>query len=282
MAAQRAGTRPDLDVRDLVSGAGMLAATANVIMQLARPEVGYGVLESRVEGAQLMRHPLRRMRTTFTYLSVALTGTPADREMFRQLVNRSHLRVRSTALSPVRYNAFDPRLQLWVAACLYQGVRDVHALLHGPADDSTADAIYRESSRLGTTLQVPGDMWPADRAAFERYWAAAVAEIRIDPAVRGYLRRVMRLDFLPWPLRAALGPLNEFVTTGFLPQPFRDQMQLRWRRRDQRLFGLLMRATTAVNRLLPAPVRRFPFNACLRDLRIRARWDPGYRAAASG
>jgi uncharacterized protein (DUF2236 family) len=47
------------------------------------------------------------------------------------------------------------RQQLWVAACPYLGAADMHALLHGTADDATADAIYRECSRLGTTLQVP-------------------------------------------------------------------------------------------------------------------------------
>jgi hypothetical protein len=49
--------------------------------------------------------------------------------------------------SPVRYSAFDPRLQLWVAACLYRGGLDVHTRLHGPLDQATADAIYRECRR---------------------------------------------------------------------------------------------------------------------------------------
>lgn len=54
-----AGISPDFDVRDLADGVGLLAATANVIMQLARPEVGYGVVESKVDSAQIMRHPVR-------------------------------------------------------------------------------------------------------------------------------------------------------------------------------------------------------------------------------
>lgn len=77
-----------------------------------------------------------------------------------------HAQVRSAAGSPVRYSAFDPQLQLWVAACLYRGIIDVHTLLHGPPDEAVADAIYRECRRLGTTLQVPEQMWSADRAAF--------------------------------------------------------------------------------------------------------------------
>jgi uncharacterized protein (DUF2236 family) len=258
---------------DLIDGAALLASTANVVMQLARPGVGYGVLESAVEGSQVMRHPLRRIRNTVTYLSVAFMGTSEERAIYRRTVNRSHASVHSAPGSPVRYSAFDPGLQLWVAACLYRGVIDTHTLLHGPVDDATADAIYRESRRIGTTLQVPEDMWPGDRAAFERYWASALAEVRIDPPVRDYLYRLMMLDYLPWPFSAAFGPLNRFLTIGFLPPPFREQMQLRWTERDQREFQLLMQMIASVNRLLPPPVSRFPFNACLQDLRVRIMWN---------
>jgi uncharacterized protein (DUF2236 family) len=95
-----AGISPDFDVRDLADGVGLLAATANVIMQLARPEVGYGVVESKVDSAQIMRHPVRRWRTTLTYLSVALLGTPREREVYRRVVDRSHAQVRSTPTKP--------------------------------------------------------------------------------------------------------------------------------------------------------------------------------------
>jgi uncharacterized protein (DUF2236 family) len=224
-----------------------------------------------------MRHPLRRFRTTITYLSVAFLGTAEERTFYRRQVNRSHTCVRSAADSPVRYNAFDPQLQLWVAACLYRGIIDLHTLLHGPPGEAVADAIYRECRRLGTTLQVPGQMWPADRAAFERYWDAALAEVRIDPPVRHYLDRLMALDYLPCPLSTALGPINRFLTAGFLPPPFRAQMQMSWTERDQKVFAVLIGLVAIVNRLLPGPVSRFPFNACLHDLRVRRLVSTGLR-----
>lgn len=102
-----AGAPAGFDVRDIVEGTALLASTANVIMQLARPAVGYGVVESKVEEGQVMRHPLRRFRTTITYLSVAFLGTADERRVYRRLVNRSHAHVRSDANSPVRYDAFD-------------------------------------------------------------------------------------------------------------------------------------------------------------------------------
>jgi uncharacterized protein (DUF2236 family) len=278
LAERAAEATPDFNVRDLVNGAALLAGTANVVMQLAQPEVGYGVLESTVEPSQVMRHPLRRLRTTLTYLSVALLGTDGERAAYRTQVNRAHASVRSTASSPVSYSAFDPRLQVWVAACLYRGATDTHTMLHGPADDAIADAIYRECRRLGTTLQVPPQLWPADRAAFDRYWACALAQIRIDPPVRDYLGQLITLGYLPWPLRSALGPVNRFLTTGFLPAPFRAQMKLPWTDRDQRLFECLMHVVASVDHVLPPPVSRFPFNAFLLDLRVRTTWNHAWSA----
>jgi uncharacterized protein (DUF2236 family) len=217
-----------------------------------------------------MRHPLRRWRVTLTYLAAVLAGTPAGREACRRAVDRSHAQVHSTPHSPACYSAFDPRLQLWIAACLYRGTSQVHALLAGPADEPTAEAIYRGASRLGTTLQMPAGLWPADRAAFDRYWNTALAAARSTAGPR-LPPPADHAALSARPLSAALGPLNRFFTTGFLPPPFREQMQLPWTRRDQRQFESLMQVIATINRLLPGPVRRFPFNACLLRLRARAR-----------
>src|SRR6202789_4174892 len=102
-------------------GVALLAGPANVIMQLARPGVGYGVMESRVDSGRIDLHPIKRARTTFTYLAVATAGSDTQKAAFRRVVNRAHAQVYSTPDSPVQYNSFDPDLQLWVAACLYKG-----------------------------------------------------------------------------------------------------------------------------------------------------------------
>ena len=81
------------------------AGAANVVMQLSWPEVGYGVAESKVDSGNLLKHPWKRARTTFQYLAVAILGGPDDRAAFREAVDSSHRHVKSTADSPVRYNA---------------------------------------------------------------------------------------------------------------------------------------------------------------------------------
>ena len=255
---------------DGLMGVTLLAGPANVIMQLARPGVGYGVLESRVESGRIDLHPIKRARTTFTYLAVAVAGNDAQKAAFRRAVNRAHAQVYSTPDSPVQYNAFDPELQLWVAACMYKGGLDVYRTFIGEMDNEEADRHYREGMALGATLQVPPEIWPADRAAFDRYWDESLGKVHIDDAVRDYLYPIavarMRGRALPGRLRRLPESVALLITSGFLPQRFRDEMRLPWDPAKQRRFDRLMAALRTVNRVMPRFVRRFPFNLMLWDL----------------
>jgi uncharacterized protein (DUF2236 family) len=264
----------DFDIRPFLAGiGGGLAGAANVIMQLSWPGVGYGVMESKVDSGSAMKHPVKRARTTYTYIGVALLGTEEDRKAFRRAVNGQHAQVRNDAdsKSPVAYSAMDPRLQLWVAACLYYGTVDFLERMHGPLDDATADALYAYCARFGTTLQVRESMWPANREEFARYWQESLREVSIDDAVRDYLMGLVRFrNGAKW-MERRLGDWNVFVTTGFLPPEFRAAMQLDWDDARQQRFDRMMRRLGWVDRHLPTVVRNFPFNALLHDMRRRQR-----------
>jgi len=253
----------------------LLAGPANVVMQLALPPVGYGVMESRVESGRIDRHPIKRTHTTLTYLAVATRGSDDQKAAFRRAVDGVHAQVYSTEDSPVKYNAFDKDLQLWVGACLYKGGVDINRTFIGEMDDETADRHYADGMHLATTLQVPEEMWPADRAAFEKYWEESLEKVHIDDAVREYLYPIANGRVMPLPLpellRRPIDSLALLITTGFLPQKFRDEMRLPWDAQRQKQFDLLMAALRTVNNLLPSPIRRFPFNVLLHDLDRRIR-----------
>jgi uncharacterized protein (DUF2236 family) len=266
-----ASTSSATDLRRIAIGAGLLAGTANVIMQLARPGVGYGVVESKVDSGNVFKHPIKRTRTTLTYLAVTMLGTDAERTAYRRGVNQSHALVRSTESSPVRYNAFDPDLQLWVAACLFRGCEDIFRRFGMQAEPDEWEEIYRRAAVFGTTLQVPAERWPTDTGAFEHYWKVSLDQVRIDPTVRAYLTELTMLHNMPGLVRLALGPFNRFVTTGFLPPRFREEMHFEWDDRRQRRFDWLMAAIGVLVRLAPPALRAFPYNALLRDVRWRIR-----------
>ncbi|HEX5143383.1 MAG TPA: oxygenase MpaB family protein [Mycobacterium sp.] len=258
-------------VSDLLNPASMLLPAANVIMQLSAPGVGYGVLESPVDSGNVYKHPFKRARTTGTYLAAATVGTEADRQLIRSAVNTAHRQVRSTAVSPVSYNAFDPALQLWVAACLYRYFVDSHEYLYGPLSDKAADAVYQDAQRLGTTLQVRPEMWPADRAAFDEYWKRSLDDLDIAEPVRRHLKGVAAMAFLPLPLRAVAGRLNLFATTGFLPETFRAMMKLSWDAADQRRFERLLSALRLADRIIPRRAWVAGYQLYLWDMRTRHR-----------
>ncbi|OZF05788.1 hypothetical protein CH300_11110 [Rhodococcus sp. 15-1154-1] len=259
-------------LRKSMTGVGLLAGGANVIMQLGHPAVGYGVFESRVESGQINRHPVKRTRTTLSYLAVAGMGDDDVKAAYRKATNRSHAAVKSTADSPVKYNAFDPNLQLWVAACLYRGFEDVYYALYDEPDPEFLDEMYQRCHVLGSTLQMPRDMWPADRITFEKYWEAALADVHIDPTIRRYLHGIASATFVkPRVLHPFIGPFMRFVTTGFLPERFRDEMELPWDPIKQKRFDRLMGTLAVINRVTPQVVREMPFNVLLWDVRSRIR-----------
>jgi uncharacterized protein (DUF2236 family) len=275
LATRRPLKRRGPTVDDGLMGVALLAGAANVIMELSQPGVGYGVMESRVESGRVDRHPIKRARTTFTYVAVATKGTDEQKAAYRRAVNKAHAQVYSMPDSPVSYNAFDKNLQLWVAACIYRGVVDVFDIFIGEMDDETADRVYQESAAIGTTLQVPAEMWPADRAAFDRYWDESLAKVHIDDAVREYLYPIaagrMPGVKLPGFVQRRLDEFNLLITGGFLPQRFRDEMRIEWDEDKQRRFDRLMRRIRAVNDLLPRFIREFPFNVLLKDVDRRIR-----------
>jgi uncharacterized protein (DUF2236 family) len=263
-------TRPEPDIRDFIDGQSVFyAGTANSIMQLGWPAVGYGVYESKVDSGSVMKVPRKRLRTTVTYLSVALMGSEAERAAYRSAVNGQHRQVRSGPDSPVTYNAFDRDLQLWVAACLYYGAEDFYERLHGPMDDELKDWLYQQCARLGTTLQVRADQWPEDRAAFEFLWKDGLTKVHYDDTIKAYLNGLLDLAQLPERQRKRLAPFHRWVNTGFLPPEFREAMGLEWSAADEEKHARKMRRTGEKNRRRPRFVRNFPYNYFLLDFRVR-------------
>lgn len=267
---QHASTAPKpFDIRDYLDGRAVFyAGTANSIMQLSWPQIGYGVFESTVADGDVRKVPLKRLRTTVTYLAVALLGTDAERAAYRAAVNGQHRQVRSTDTSPVTYNAFSRDLQLWVAACLYYGSVDLHERLHGPIPEEHRDPHYRYCARLGTSLQLRDEDWPESRAAFDVYWKEGLERVSVDATIRGYFLGLLDQTFLPrWQRRNAAQ--SRFVNTGFLPPEFREALGLAWTDADQRRFDRFVAKAGRRARREPRVLRNALFLAALWDFRVR-------------
>ncbi|WP_382306420.1 oxygenase MpaB family protein [Herbiconiux sp. UC225_62] len=155
------------------------------------------------------------------------------------------------------YDAYDPHLQLWVAATLYDTALTVYQTVYGPLDEASADHVYLEYARLGTTLQMPAELWPADRAAFRAYWNETLATLRVDDTIRGVADALLRAEKAPLPIRMAM-PVARLVTVALLPESVRREYRFAWSPRRDRKFVRLVRFGAPVYRMLPRPLRRWP------------------------
>ena len=251
---------------------GQTMSTANVIMQLANPAVGYGVAHSTVESGRLDRHPIKRARTTASYLAVAAMGTAEDRRRYRQAVNRQHAQVRSHGDSPVEYNAMNPELQLWVAACLYYGWEDIYERVHGPLTGVERDTFYRQGMVVGTTLQMPAEMWPADREQFQVYWDRQVEDIEIGDEVREFLLDIAHFGYAHPRIQRRHGPTKYRRTIGYLPERFRTALRVSWSATDQQWFDSYVDRQVQRERRKPLWLSQLMFRALLWDVRLRNRF----------
>lgn len=266
------GDLDHLDTSLLAQGASIftaLSGTANVVMQLSRPEIGYGVKDSVVTEGSLFGNPRRRQRTTVGLLAVAVLGTPEERAAYRAAVNDSHARVRSQPGATPAYSAFDPDLQRWVGACIYRGFEEAREYTYGPLHGAEREEFYRQGAIFGGILQMPIELWPATRDEFETYWRESLDSADIDAAVGVYLHRVIRLEYLGRRIPGPLLRLRYWLVTGYLPAELRPKLGLSWTPGQQRRFARFNKAVGAVVRRLPEDRRAWPFTRSIRRIRAR-------------
>jgi uncharacterized protein (DUF2236 family) len=252
-----------------VRGLTLAPAGANVVMQLSRRGVGRGVAQSPVTSGSLMKHPLKRTRTTLAYIWLALYGSDDERAELRRNVDAQHRHVRSRPGDDIAYDAYDAELQLWVAACMYVGSLQGYETLYGRASEDVATELLHQCSRFATTLQVPLSQWPRDRAAFADYWSRSLALVEFDDVTKRYVLDFIDLRFVPRPLAALARPLHRLLCVGYLDTTFRDALSLEWNQRDQRRFDRWCVVMKRVNRFVPYALAQFPWNLVRYDARRR-------------
>jgi len=276
-----------LGIRDLAPESVLvLAGGRAILLQIANPAVAHGVARH----SDFAARPLDRLTGTLSYVYAVTCGTPIDRAAAVRRVSLAHRPVHSArtvgvpaadepAGHPPAYNAFDPQLQLWVAATLYESATRMHDLVYGPLADTDAESVYRDYGVLGTALQVPAGLWPADRAAFAEYWDQAVAALSTDDTTRSVARQLLYPKTGPVWLRLAM-PLARLVTTGLLTPTERALFDLPWSAGRERAYGLAIGVVRWVYPRLPARLRHAPMRRSLRTgralaAREHAATDPG-------
>lgn len=229
-------------------GVFLLAGARAILLQIAYPAVGYGVADH----SDFVHRAVNRLHGTLSYLYVLHYGTPDDVRAVRRRVNRAHVPVHGPG-----YTAFDPELQRWVAATLTQSMLQLYEGAFGALDPEQADDIVRRSVVVGTALQMPEELWPDSRAAFDAYWEEQLARLKVTPQARRVARDLLGQSIAAWYLRP-FGPYLRLLTADLLPAQLRAPFGFHWDDRQERRFDRTLQRTFAVYRLLPAVIRTAP------------------------
>ena len=233
----------------LIAGGGRA-----ILLQIAEPAVGAGVAAH----SDFSSRPLDRLHATLTFVYTQVYGTDAEKGLVARRVNRAHAPVSGDGSADAPpYSAFDPHLQLWVAATLYDTATRVHELIYGPLDDAAADELYAEYSIIGTALQMPAELWPEDRASFRAWFDDHVEELQVTPAARAVCWQLLTARSAPVWVRALL-PVVRLATAGLLPPRLRRPYGFVWTPKQRRRFDRMIRVARFVWPKLPRGIRHLP------------------------
>lgn len=243
--------------RFLADSTPVAAGGRAILLQIADPVVAAGVRRH----SDFARRPQQRLAHTLMYVYAVVVGTPEDAAVAASFVTHAH--------RPVT-GADDPDRQLWVAATLVDSALRAHRLLGSTVDDERAEDVLRAYAPIATALRVPAERWPDSMAAFERYWASTLAQLRVTDDARGVVRDLLHPRHAPAWVRAVM-PVVRVVTVGMLPAPVRTQYGFPWGPREVRRFRRTVSGLRLLRAVLPGALLRLPGPLLLRAMHRTAR-----------
>lgn len=266
----RSTTRTPVDLRTVAAEALPLVGGGRaLLLQVALPAVGQGVADH----SDFAERAMERLHATMSFMCAAVFATPEEFAVVRRRVNRAHAPVRADATgSSPAYNAYDPQLQLWVAATLYRTMMDLHERVFGPLSATEQEGVYQEYTRLGANLQVPPSSWPPTREAFDEYWEQMVGRAAVSDSTRELAAQILYPRNVPPWVRVLL-PDARLVTAGLLPETVREQYRLPWSERHRQRYERWMRRFAWWYPRMPRRLRHAPRDAYLRRVRRMVRED---------
>ncbi|MGH3653544.1 oxygenase MpaB family protein [Glutamicibacter sp.] len=237
----------------------LLGAGRAILLQLAHPQIGRAIAEH----SDFAANPLSRLIHTLGYIYALSNGTAQQQRKIIAHVDAAHRPIRATRdnRGPA-YSALDPRLQLWVAATLYDSARVIAGQI---MDENKADleALYLQYARLGDALQMPSSYWPRDLNDFEQYFAQNQAALEVTNQTRALARELFEARHAPWWIRIGM-PLMRDVTIAQLPASVREGFGYRLTGKAAKRNARVIAAAKAATRLLPRFIRHAPMRLILR------------------
>ncbi|KIV99042.1 uncharacterized protein PV09_09217 [Verruconis gallopava] len=258
---------------------GYMAGLTTVLLQVAHPVVGRGVgIHSEFSVPNRAKD---RADKTGIYVYVMVFGEPYEKAAMRDYVNKMHGRVKG-GQGKTAYYAKDPEggdqqhhwsAQLWVAATMYADIIRNYEKVYGPIEPpEKAERIYREFSYLGTSLNMPPELWPKDRAAFWAYYNDMIEnKLEVTPEAEKVCYDLMHpWKATPWymkPVFFMLMPTLKALTVESFPPKIRDQYGLKSTRMTRFRNAMVLKSLFAVYPHLPESIRHHGKNKYMKMMK---------------
>lgn len=264
MAQDASANLPEDAFSKIAPEAGLLfGAGRAILMQLAHPQIGVAIDKH----SDFANNPLSRLIHTLGYIYALSNGTSEHQRIMINYVNAAHRNVRGpkdqVGQTPA-YSALDPKLQLWVAATLFDSARVIGAQIL-PGHIEHDEGLYQRYAQLGEALQMPSKLWPATLRDFDDYLNQTQRSLQVTDRTRALANELFAGRNAPWWIRAGL-PLMRDVTIAQLPTSLREQfgfvLSPKVRRRNDMVIGIVRGATS----VLPRWVRHAPMRLMLRRI----------------
>lgn len=212
----------------------MLLGPQILVLQVAHPVVGAGVLEH----SDYRREPWRRLIRTARSLDTIAYGDTGTAAAEVKRLREMHRTIKGVDSLGRRYHALNPEAYAWVHATLVRGAVDAQRVFGRGIPAAELPAYYADMRRIGLLLGLRAHQLPADLASFDAYYDAMVRDrLEDNEAVRDVLATIRRplkpgTRFVPDPLWSPVswyvGRRAYLVTVGTLPAVLRERLGLTW------------------------------------------------------
>jgi uncharacterized protein (DUF2236 family) len=244
-------------------GRGLLLAPATLILQVAHPVVGAGV----VDHSTFRSEPWRRLARTVTSVNRLVFAPASTAAAESQRLRRMHAHIRGVDGTGRPYRALEPEAYAWVHLTLVHFFVEVQRNLGRPLTSRERAQLYCEWRQVGHLLGIRERDLPPDWDAFRRYFDHTVEQtLQDNQAVREVLAAIASpkapLDWLPpvaWdPVAGRAGGLLLLFTVGTLPAVLRARIGLPWTSRDAARLERNAAGLRALLSMVPPPLRTPP------------------------
>lgn len=211
---------------------GVLYGQVALLMQAADPVAFTGLAGA----SEAHDAPFDRLARTAKIMETVYFGSRADAEKVTKRVRHMHSFVKGTigedaGPHPVGtpFSAEDPKLLLWILACLADSALSVYKTFVGRLSDAEFEQFWQEYLIVGELFGLPREHAPVDYQGFRDYMKQRLqsGELFVTPLAKRLGLRIALLVPAPAPALLVL-PAVDMAVLAVLPEQIRRLYGIPW------------------------------------------------------